>query len=200
MSRPLVPGLLAEGRTDELFLGAVIFRQLRMLTEGRSRHIVDVEKTEIGECRTTKDHDRLVQAALDLADDCHVIFIHNDHDKRDKAAACAKLLAERGLAKPVVTLVPVRETEAWLLADRAAWATLRGSDLDHLPGHPRGVQKLADPKPVLDAVVPKSGCRSRDDYFEYLGQNVDLVTLASIPAYADWVAKTEDVLKGLGYL
>lgn len=200
MSRPLVPGLLAEGKTDELFLGAVIFRQLRRLTEGRSRHVVDVERTEIGECRTTKDHDRLVEAAAGLASDCHLIFIHNDHDKRDKATATAKLLVDRDLGKPVVTLVPVRETEAWLLADRSAWATLRGSHVELLPANPKDVQKLADPKPVLDAIIPKSGARSRDDYFEYMGQNVDLAVLARIPAYAEWVATTEDALRGLGYL
>lgn len=200
MSRPLVPGLLAEGRTDELFLGAVIFRQLRLLTENAARRVVDVEKTEIGSCRTTKDHDRLAEAAIELAGDCHVLFIHNDHDKRDKALACAELLAKRGLSRPVITLVPVRETEAWLLADREAWSTLRGSRLGALPTRAKDVQKLPDPKSVLDAVVPEAGNRSRDDYFEYIGQNIELAVLAHVPAYAEWVAKAEEALKGLGYL
>jgi Domain of unknown function (DUF4276) len=197
VSRPLVPGLLAEGKTDELFLGAVIFRQLRALTESGSRHVVDVGKTEIGGCRTVKDHDRIVEAAVELAGDCNLVFVHSDHDKRDKAASSVARLADLG--KPVIALVPVRETEAWLLADRAAWATLRGSDLKALP-RPRDIEKVADPKPVLDAVIPKSGSRGRDDFFEYIGQNIDLAALANVPAYAEWVAEAEDALKGLGYL
>ena len=107
------------------------------------------------------------------------------------------LLAEN---PPVIPLVPVRETEAWLLADRAVWAGLRGSDTSGLPARPRDVEKIGDPKPVLDVVRPRGGRRLRADYFDYIGQNVDLDVLAQIPAYADWVGETEEALKGLGYL
>ncbi|CNF95263.1 Uncharacterised protein [Mycobacterium tuberculosis] len=110
MSRPLVPGLLAENTTDERFLGAVVFRQFRALTEKNARHVVDVAK------------------------------------------------------------------------------------------RPRDVEKINDPKPVLDAVRPRSGHGSRADYFDYIGRNIDLDVLARIPAYAGWVAEAEEALKGLGYL
>ncbi|MFD0904240.1 hypothetical protein [Actinomadura sediminis] len=200
MSRPLVPGLLAENTTDERFLGHVVHRQLRALTEKGSRHVVDVERTEIGDCWTIKDADRVGCAVLELAADCHLICVHNDHNERGKAEAVVKLLAGRGLTTPVIPLVPVRETEAWLLADRAVWAGLRGSDPDRLPARPRDVEKLQDPKPVLDAVRPQSGRRPLGDYFDYIGQNIDLEALAQVPAYAAWVAETEEALKGLGYL
>ncbi|WP_051712070.1 DUF4276 family protein [Spirillospora albida] len=200
MSRPLVPGLVAENTTDERFLGAVVFRQIRALTEKGSRHVVDVARTEVGECWTIKDPDRVCQAVLELAEDCHLICVHNDHNERGKADAVRADLAKRGLTTPVIPLVPVRETEAWLLADRAVWAGLRGSDPSRMPARPRDVEKLQDPKLVLDAVRPRSGRRSRADYYDYIGQNVDLDVLAQIPAYAAWVAETEEALKGLGFL
>ncbi|RKS75104.1 uncharacterized protein DUF4276 [Actinomadura pelletieri DSM 43383] len=200
MSRPLVPGLLAENTTDERFLGVVVFRQLRALTEKGTRHVVDVAKTEIGDCWTIKDADRVCRAVLELAADCHLICVHNDHNERGKAEKVVEVLRERGLTTPVVPLVPVRETEAWLLADRAVWAGLRGSDPSRLPARPRAVEKILDPKPVLDAVRPQVGRRPRADYYEYIGQNIDLDVLAQVPAYADWVDETEEALKGLGLL
>ncbi|TYK48412.1 DUF4276 family protein [Actinomadura decatromicini] len=200
VSRPLVPGLVAENTTDERFLGPVVFRQLKALTERGTRHVVDVAKTEIGECWTIKDADRVCRAVVELAEDCHLVCVHNDHNERGKAAKVVEALGERGLATPVIPLVPVRETEAWLLADREVWAGLRGSDPSHLPVRPRDVEKIHDPKPVLDAVRPRRGRRSRADYFDYIGQNVDLDVLAQIPAYAAWVAETEEALKGLGFL
>lgn len=200
MSRPLVPGLVAEGKTDELFLGTVIFRHLRDVTERACRHVVDVAKTEIGSCRTTGDLDTVANAVLDLAADCHVIYIHNDHNERGKAAKVATALADHGCAIPVVPLVPVRETEAWLLADAAVWAGLRGSNVEALPKSSAEVEKLPDPKKVLDAVLPVRGGRTRYDYFDYVGQNVDLTVLARLPAYPSWASEVEKALEGLGYL
>lgn len=200
MSRPLLPGLLAEGRTDELFLSTVIYRQLRDLTERARRHVVDVELTEIGSCRTTGDLGTVTEAALGLAADCHLICVHHDHNERGKADQVAAALADRGCAVPVVPLVPVRETEAWLLADPVAWAGLRGSDLGVLPKSAVEVEKLPDPKKTLDAVLPRRSRRNRDYYFDYLGRRVDLTVLARLPAYAVWAGEAERALKELGYL
>ncbi len=199
MSRPLVPGLLAENTTDERFLGAVVFRQLRALTEKGARHVVDVAKTEIGECWTIKDADRVCRAVTELAEDCHLICVHNDHNERGKAEKVVQVLREQGLATPVIPLVPVRETEAWLLADRAVWAGLRGVHVGHArPPARRGEDQRSEA--CAGRRSSRSGRRSRADYFDYIGQNVDLDVLAQIPAYADWVAETEEALKGLGYL
>jgi hypothetical protein len=200
MSRPLVPGLLAEGKTDQLFLGTIIYRQLRELTERSHRHVVDVARTEIGDCRTIADQEAVANAVLELARECHLICVHNDHNERRKADQVADMLAGHGCAVPVVPLVPVRETEAWLLADPASWAGLRGSDVSVLPKSAAEVEKLPDPKKILDAVLPSRGRRTRDDYFDYLGRHVDLAVLARLPAYAAWAGEAEKVLEGLGYL
>ncbi|MEU7002039.1 hypothetical protein [Nonomuraea sp. NPDC046570] len=196
MTRILTPGLVAEGDTDEVFLGIVITRQLRELTWGSSRCSVIVEETEVGSCRSIMDADRVGDTLRALSADCHVLFVHNDHRERGKVS---RVIAEVGVATPVVGLVPVRETEAWLLADAHAWQGVKGSRADLLPSRPAGVESILDPKKVLDRVVPPRG-RPIRDYFEYIGRNINLDVLAQVPAYAVWVTETKNVLKGLGYL
>ncbi|WP_182881358.1 DUF4276 family protein [Microbispora sp. H10949] len=196
MSRPLVPGLVAEGETDEVFLGVVISRQLREITVQSSRCAVDVESTEIGSGRSIYDHDRTAGALRELAGDCHLLFVHNDHRERDKAE---RVVRDSGLSTPVIALVPVQETEAWLLADAGVWRRLSGSDHGRMPARPRDVERIADPKKVLAEVAPRRGKPVRD-YFEYIARNIDLATLAKVPAYAEWVVDARNALKGLGYL
>ncbi|MEZ0074346.1 hypothetical protein [Planotetraspora sp. GP83] len=196
MSRPLVPGLVAEGETDEIFLGIVISRQLRDLTTESSRCAVDVEGTEIAACRSILDHERVVDALAELAADCHLLFVHNDHRERDKAD---RIAGDSRLPMPVIPMVPLRETEAWLLADRAVWGRLSGSALDRLPDRPRDVEKVSDPKRALANVAPRRGKPVRD-YFDFIARNIDLAVLAQVPAYAEWVADARNALKGLGYL
>ncbi|MDA0638064.1 DUF4276 family protein [Nonomuraea sp. MCN248] len=194
MSRPLVPGLVAEGETDEIFLGILIFRQLQQLTWASARCAVNVAPSEIASCRSIRDEDRVIEALSDLAGECHLLFVHNDYRERRKVEA-----VRQATGLPVVGVVPVRETEAWLLADRKVWMGFKGSDLRLLPANPRDVERIADPKQVLDRVVPRQNQHVRD-YFESIGRNIDLDVLAQVPAYAAWVAETESALKGLGYL
>lgn len=188
MSRPLVPGLVAQGEADEGFLGIVISRQLRELT-WMSPHTVDVEATEVVAC----DKEHMVTALEELAADCHMLFTHDDERERGKADGV------RYHSHYLVPVIGLGETETWLLADIGVWARLEGSDLGLLPARPRDVEKITDPGTVLAATVPRRG-KPVGDYFEYIGRNIDLAVLAQVPGYADWVAETRNALKGLGYL
>jgi hypothetical protein len=109
MSRPLVPGLVAEGDTDEHFLGRVISRQLRALTDMSPRP-VDVQGIQYGACRMTKD--------------------------------------DKGIDRPVVPLVPVKETESWLVAGARVWGRVPGADTSLVPAGPRGAERSGIPLTV----------------------------------------------------
>lgn len=199
MSRPLRPGLVAEGEADEMFLGPVIYRQLRRTVERYAGSVAEVKPTEAGGCRSIREFDRVVDTVLDLAADCDLIFVHNDCNERGKADRVAARLQGRPNQTPILPLVPVRETEAWLLADAAVWPGLAGADVHALPGCARDVEKLRDPEQDLARVVPSRAPRRRD-FFDYIGRNIDLTALAHVPAYARWLADTEDILKELRYL
>ncbi|MEV0615626.1 hypothetical protein AB0I81_20090 [Nonomuraea sp. NPDC050404] len=191
MSRPLVPGLITEGGTDELFLGPVIARQLRALLDDAPRP-VDLMEVERGACRMIKDDDRIRQAILDLAPNCHLIFLHSDYRERDKAV--------RHADQDVIPLIPVKETEAWLLADAQVWTRVRGADLSRLPARPREAERISDPKAVLRAVLAGVNHRKVDEHFATAGNNVDLSMLAELPAYAAWVEATSKALRNHGFL
>lgn len=199
MGRPLVPGLVAEGRTDEAFLGPLIYRQLGTLLAARHGGEIDLAQTQVGGCHTIRDFRSVVSAVADLIDDCHVVFVHNDHNERDKAVRVVEHLEVVTRSAAVLPVVPVRETEAWLLADRSVWRRLRGGRADVLPSRPRDVERVSDPKSMLDQALPvRSG--SRLQFFEYVGNRIELAALSSVPAYRRWLADTERALKGLGYL
>ncbi|GAB2809531.1 hypothetical protein GCM10022221_03630 [Actinocorallia aurea] len=107
--------------------------------------------------------------------------------------------------KPVVAcrtvvLVPRRETESWMLADRAAFAKVRGADVGLLPSDPTAVEKAAEPKAVLAKALRSAGITRPTDYFGRLGEDISLQVLGRIPAFARWADETKEALKGLGYL
>ncbi|MFI0419416.1 DUF4276 family protein [Spongiactinospora sp. 9N601] len=200
MSRPLVAGLIAEGETDELFLGRVISRQLRALADRSARCRIDIEPVEYGSWRMIKDDARIHAAAMELAADCHIVFLHNDHREREKAERLARALQDAGVDRSVIPLVPVRETEAWLLADGSVWAAVPGADPGRLPARPRDVEKIADPKRVLREVLARVSHREVRDHFAFAGDRVDLDVLGRVPAYAEWVAATTRALVDQGFL
>jgi hypothetical protein len=199
MSRPLVPGLVAEGATDEHFLGRVIARQLRALTDPAPR-LVNVQSVQYGGCRTTKDDSRIGQAVEELAYDCHLIFLHCDHRERGKADRLSAYLADKGITLPLIPLVPVKETESWLLADAKVWGRVPGADTSLLPDKPREAEKLPDPKAVLKAVLAGIAHRRVDEHFAFAGDHVDLDVLARLPAYVEWVNVTTKALRSRGFL
>lgn len=199
MSRPLLPGLVAEGETDELFLGPLIHRQLSNLVESSAKYAIEVGETRIGGCRTVRARDAVAEAVTELADECHLIFVHHDHNERGKADRLIREMRDSGSIPPTIALVPIRETEAWLLADRALWESLRGARTGGLCACARDVEKIADPKYALQNVIPNR-TPSVQDLFEYVGRRIDLGALREVPAYARWVGDTEEALRELGYI
>ncbi|MDX6739009.1 DUF4276 family protein [Actinocorallia sp. A-T 12471] len=194
MSRPLEPGLVAEGVSDVDFLVPVIDRFLNRLLTARSGTFVDLRPTLASECVKKHGKERFVEAARSLGQVCDLVFVHADHHERREAEALRELLA-----CPTVVLVPKRETETWMLADPRAFRGIRGADVSLLP-------KVADlerepaPKILLARVLRAAGVRRPTDYFEMLGDEIDLAALNRVPAFARWAAETERALKGLKYL
>ncbi|PRY02129.1 DUF4276 family protein [Allonocardiopsis opalescens] len=188
MTRLLIPGLLAEGASDELFLGRVIVRQLRRSTQASARCEVDVGDVALSDLHTVADGERVAQAAAELAAECHVLFVHHDHRERGKADRLLERLTELGVGCPAVPLIPKRETEAWLLADPAAWTGIGGANRQLLPARSADAERVHDPKALLERIVPRR--RAVDECLELLGETTDLEVLDRLPAYRAWVERT----------
>ncbi len=103
-----------------------------------------------------------LQAALQLEPTANLIFIHRDADSQDPEPRYKEIsdaVTKCGLQKPWVSLVPVQETEAWLLLDEAAIRMVAGRPRGHRPlGLPRPseVEEVANPKEKLREVLARA--------------------------------------------
>lgn len=198
--------LFAEGFTDHRFLRPL----LRRVTERAclaSRFSVELgEVLELhspvpaGELNRAE---RILQAALEAAGVWHLLFLHSD-GAGDPAAARSERIdpavarlrtqlpeSDRGF----VAVVPVRETEAWVLADptavRVAFGRAEGDDLG-LPEPPAKVEDLLEPKKALREAyfgIERRGRASRrriSSFFEVLGETVSLERLDGVPAFSSF--------------
>jgi hypothetical protein len=205
--RYLTSALVSEGVTDDQFLPRLLARALTEICQTEFEDAVEVADVQPlrdrkGPC-STADAIKLVEqnpASFSL------IFFHHDQGASADRVAREWLQPLRQLwgdrAEQLVAVVPVRETEAWLLTDGDALRSalgVRWTDAEMgLPAQPRRVERIADPKKVLDDLMSRVS-RSTTDHFGQLGELVSLARLDDVPAYRQWWSDTRDALVRLGY-
>ncbi|MFE2496150.1 hypothetical protein [Streptomyces scopuliridis] len=141
--------LLTEGASDQWFLGPLIDRQIAELAQQPAVGF-DYSGVVTGECFTVAPRVAVVREVADLLQYFDVVTIHHDHNERAKVDAIREHFAADAFR--IVGLVPVRETEAWMLADTDALQKASpGSDSTWEVPH--DVEKVADPKAVLKAAL-----------------------------------------------
>jgi hypothetical protein len=145
--------LFADGPTDRALLPVLSW----LIRETHKPDTIAHEFLSKPEFRTDLSFTARLRIALDLAP-CDILFIHRDAEKQDPrlrydeiAKAVATLSAQHAKA-PHVCVVPVRMTEAWLLADESAIRKAAGrptstEPLD-LPKLNR-LENIPDPKAAL---------------------------------------------------
>ena len=194
MQRYLTTALLCEGREDERFFSALIERQVRelgMLDPGFGSGAVELQS-----CRTTWTAERVDTAVLEAAAAFDIVFLHNDYNERGKSDALRTRLSDTLPQQTrLVAVVPIRETEAWLLADPAALP--RGGSRETSLMSPRDVESIADPKKPLAAALGRPLDPASADY---IGENISLERLARVPAYQSFLQDLTTALKELNFL
>ena len=98
-----------------------------------------------------------ITAALALDPAANLIFVHRDADSRSERARVREIeAAAENVDVPVVPVVPIQETEAWLLLDEAAIRAIvenpRGTLALPLP-RVAALERLARPKERLRTVL-----------------------------------------------
>lgn len=103
-----------------------------------------------------------VSAALSEAQNADLLFIHRDADGRDPTSRyeeIAEAIESLGVSIPYVAVVPIQETEAWLLLDEDAIRRIarkpKGRMRLNLPS-PKQVEKIANPKERLKEALAKA--------------------------------------------
>jgi len=215
--------LYAEGPTDERFLPVVIRRTAVVILGRRSSVPVEVPPPTIVErdqfAEVVGQEERVLCAARQAAEG-HVLLVHADADDRSRSRAFAEKCApgfervadarlggERVCAE-LVAVIPVRMTEAWMLADPEALADVLGGGLTpaqlELPDPPKRVESVHDPKATLHRLMREAQGRRRlrpiGVLYEPVATRVNLDRLGRVPAYAQFVKDLTSALTRTGFL
>ncbi|WP_016700235.1 DUF4276 family protein [Actinoalloteichus spitiensis] len=217
--RPLNTAILVEGPTDETFFRVIVFRALRDIGSTGTSAGFDLAEPLTFQRRQDKPWQRFTEQVAELTPRPDLVFFHYDgttDPERERERSWTPMLscweaAEFGGSPglpPLVELAPVREMEAWALADvelvnrlaRRAPSTSDVFEADRL----RDVERLSDPKRTLaEAMNTGRGRRRRRDVNEYLpllAERARHTELRRVPSYDRWRRRTADKLRDLGFL
>lgn len=213
--------LYAEGADDYHFLTPLLKRVTEVLCCAQASEIV-----EIGEVIPLQTPERACEenleskvfaAAADAIGAFEILFLHTDGGgDPDRAReerinpATMRIQKELGAkAGCAVAVIPVREMEAWTLADGDALRRAFGTSLENtelgVPAIPREVERISDPKAAINQAFNASrrrrqrGKKSASDFFNLLGEIVNLSILRQIPAVQTLESDLESALKRLHY-
>ena len=202
--RNLTIALFAEGSTDYRFLPVVIQRTAeKILCENLSPDVsvlepLPIDKNVHGQTGAAK----IVEAAR-IAAGVDLLIVHSDSDNRtlektrEEQFDPGKRLIDLfpgDICKEVIPIIPVKNIEAWLLADIDAFRLVVGTNLSeqqlNIPLHQRQVESIPDPKLVYREAVRialterrKRGSINTGAYYEPLAREIDLEKLKLVPAF-----------------
>jgi len=100
-----------------------------------------------------------LRAAVELEPSANLLLIHRDADSRDHRPRYDEILEAiriNNMEVPHVAVVPVQETEAWLLLDEAAIRRVAANPRGRVPLNlptPAAVERLANPKEFLQRAL-----------------------------------------------
>ena len=204
-SRPLRTVLAPEGGSDVRYLSTLLGRVLEDLAGG-SNSVVTV--APVRDLRNVEGYGRTLESTArsieNLRGVVEIAFVHADGGKDPAAARRNFIEPLRGrTGVELVAVVPVKETEAWALADGPALKRVLGEvDPTLLADRPATVETINDPKRYLaDVWASTSSRRTNGGFpFERLAEEQSLQTLKSVPAFRRLRHEVEAALVLLGFL
>ena len=146
----MIAALLGEGSSDRALLPILRWLLARCTDEALALDWVDTTRLSVPH-RTLRE--KIAAARLVCPSD--LLFVHRDADQADPEPRYAEIRAAVTAARHV-PVVPVRETEAWLLIDPLAIATAAGRPrmASALSLPPLGrLETLANPKQTLRSAL-----------------------------------------------
>lgn len=215
--------LFGEGITDYKFLTNVIRRTAEDVCAKRVKSPVEIG--DVVALRTPVEAiddplaSKILRSAQNAAGSFDILCIHTDgagnweKARDERVHPAAELVGQEESLKPAqtVAIIPVREMEAWVLADgatlRQAFATTLPDEELGIPARPRDVETIYDPKLTLEAAFEKTlpgRRRSRktsvESYLDTIGEQIDLDKLRGVPSFRRFEEELSLALQHLGFL
>jgi hypothetical protein len=120
--------------------------------------------------------------------ECTLLIIHadgaGDPDEARRNCVTPGIEAARSKIPDIVTAacIPVREIEAWMLADAEVFRTLLGGKSQ--PALPAEPEREADPKLTLGRILKEGGMRREpEELYRLFGEEVRFEALRTLPAF-----------------
>ena len=137
---------------------------------------------------------RIAAAMHAHRDECTILIIHSDgagdpeRARREQVASGIEAVRARCADRAVAAAacIPVREIEAWMLADPELFSLVGRSTPPACPAEP---ERELDPKATLDRLLADSGVRRRrgvSPVYALFGENVRLTCLRMLPAFVNF--------------
>jgi hypothetical protein len=193
--RYLELALFAEGPTDYRFLSPILRRVTEDICCQHAKQSVDVreEVLRLQTPQQERDASRAQRILAAARQDCHsyvILFIHSDSDGnweralKERIEPAMLLLNQDAVTqqKKTIAVIPVRETEAWTLVDgdalRASFGIKMTNQQLGIPSKAREVEKLIDPKLVLELALAKAlghrGKMKAAAFLEIISEKIEL--------------------------
>lgn len=197
--------LLTEGRTDDRILPRLLERSADEVCARVVEVSVDVGEVIVVRPRPGPPNiDEIVAEAIDNDGAFNVLLVHRDigssreRSEREWIDPIRDAWSKAGRSEELVIAAPVRETEAWALADGDALRRVFGVNWTDermgLPRSPRSVEQEEDPKKVLENIRGQISRRSTD-YYARLGDLIRLERLRRVPSFQAWETELEEALR-----
>lgn len=214
-------GLMAEGTTDYRFLVPIVEKALtEIVFDCHGQIDIDVK---IIECDRGNSFIDFVSNASRIGYQEYgitMLIIHTDADNESSESAYNNKIRpalsyienqpEATLCKNIAALVPIYETEAWMLADKNILIRQIGtkkteSELN-INGHP---ERLTNPKERIEEAIrigrsemPKKFRNSLQisELYSFLGQSIQIRSLKTYSSYIDFENNIRQVLIDLSFL
>ncbi len=216
----LVLGLYTEGDTDKRFLQPVIRRAVtKILVEHRREDrwddllIIPVHPF----VQRHESQERKILAAATSACGYHMLIVHIDADspfpteaRQNRFDPGFKLVKQAGekTCQDLLPILPIQETEAWLLVDREMLIkeleiNKSANELGIPPA--RHIESIAQPKERLNDIIKIANQFRRrpldiKDLYEPLGEMIRLEKLALLSAYRQFISDLMSTLTELGII
>lgn len=202
MSQIITIGYLVEGTTDVRFLGNIIKRTFEEVALHCERDI-DIFQPRLIKPEVKSPFVNMIHEASLNADDegLGILCIHCDADSDSdenvmnyKINPALHYISEQEKKNKcsLLPIIPIRMTEAWMLADKELFKEEINTSLsDQELNIEKKAERYADPKVTIESAIriAQSALTRRrrnltiDELYSPLGQKIDIEKLLTIPSY-----------------